>query len=303
MTTLLHTPFGLEHPYEQLPEERFPRQPLAGQPFKIGLVTRPPGAVKEVLVFTQLGDSPPQRHTAVHRPTWRPELEEGVGAEFLDREIRIDQDVWEAELVAPPFGQTLTYWAESEDGGSRTPEFALSGETWVAGGGCTIDGRGNMLVSHTAVGVAQGFGLPPLVGVEWLTDGRKARRVRLSFACTENERFFGLGERFNALDQRGNVMDIRCYEQYKSQGKRTYMPIPFLLSSEGYGVWVQSSRWMQFDLAAGQADRWVVEADLGDETISPWPGSRMLIPLRSSANSPGARDRRCCPRPGSLACG
>ncbi len=265
MTDLIHTPSGLEHPYEQLPEERFPRQPLADQPFKIGLVTRPPGAVKGVIVFAQLGDGPPQRHTAVHRPAWRPELEEGVGAEFLDREVRIDQDVWEAELVAPPFGQTLTYWAETEDGGSRTPNFTLAGEAWVTGGGCTIDGQGDMLVSQAVGGIEQLAGLPSLLGVEWLTDGRKARRVRLSFACAANERFFGLGERFNALDQRGNVLDIRCYEQYKSQGKRTYMPIPFLLSSQGYGVWVQSSRWMQFDLAAGQADRWALEADLGDD--------------------------------------
>ena len=46
----------------------------------------------------------------------------------------------------------------------------------------------------------------------------------LSFAATADEAFFGLGERFNALDQRGNVLDMRCYEQYKNQGKRTYMP-------------------------------------------------------------------------------
>ena len=67
----------------------------------------------------------------------------------------------------------------------------------------------------------------------------------------------------NALNQRGNVMDIRVYEQYKSQGKRTYMPIPFMLSSAGYGVYVESSRWMQFDLTA--PDRWVLEADFGED--------------------------------------
>ena len=72
------------------------------------------------------------------------------------------------------------------------------------------------------------------------------------------------GERYNALNQRGNVMDIRVYEQYKSQGKRTYMPIPFMLSSAGYGVYVESSRWMQFDLTA--PDRWTLEADLGERS-------------------------------------
>ncbi len=67
------------------------------------------------------------------------------------------------------------------------------------------------------------------------------------------------------MNQRGEVLDVRCYEQYKSQGKRTYMPIPFLLSSAGFGLWVASSRWMQFDLCASASDEWVLEADLDDE--------------------------------------
>lgn len=267
--SLIHTPSGLEHPYEQLPEERFPRHPLAGHSFKVGLVTRPPGAVRQVRVHTRIDDGPVQSHNAIHRPNWRPELEEGVGAEFLERVVKIDQDVWEIELLAPPLGQTLTYWAETGNGQSRTAPFSLPGDAWVDGGGCTINDQGEMLITPSAAEIPQRPGLPKLMSIEWLTDGQTRRRVRLSFACTDNERFFGLGERFNALNQRGNVLDIRCYEQYKNQGKRTYMPIPFLLSSNGYGVWVQSSRWMQFDLAAGQPDRWVVEADLGsDEALS-----------------------------------
>ena len=102
--------------------------------------------------------------------------------------------------------------------------------------------------------------LPEIAAVEWLSDGR---RVRITVACGTDEAFYGFGERYNALNQRGNVMDIRVYEQYKSQGKRTYMPIPFMLSSAGYGIYVESSRWMQFDLTA--PDRWVLEADLGEE--------------------------------------
>ncbi len=121
-------------------------------------------------------------------------------------------------------------------------------------------------------------GLPPLEQIEWLDAGDRARRVRLTFRTQPHERFFGLGERFNALDQRGNVIDIRCYEQYKNQNKRAYMPIPFLLSSLGYGVWVESSRWMQFDLAASTPELWMLEADLGsDETLSSELGSPEAI--------------------------
>ena len=61
------------------------------------------------------------------------------------------------------------------------------------------------------------------------------------------------------------MLDIRCFEQYKNQGRRTYLPIPFLLSSRGFGVWVESSRWMQFDLAATHPEQWSVEADVGPD--------------------------------------
>ncbi len=98
---------------------------------------------------------------------------------------------------------------------------------------------------------------------------QRARRVRITFASAPDEAFFGLGERYNALNQRGEVLDVRCYEQYKNQGKRTYFPVPFMLSSAGYGVYVESQRWMQFDLAATQPDAWTLEADLGpDETLN-----------------------------------
>jgi alpha-glucosidase (family GH31 glycosyl hydrolase) len=111
--------------------------------------------------------------------------------------------------------------------------------------------------------------LPRVQAVEWLTDGTHARRVRITFASVPDEAFFGFGERYNALDQRGEVIDVRCYEQYKNQGRRTYLPVPFLLSSAGYGVYVESSRWMQFDLAATDPDRWRLEADLGpDEALN-----------------------------------
>ena len=266
MIELIHTPVGIEHPYEQLPEERFPRHPLAGQTFEIGLVTRPPQAVDRVVIHAHLGDSQPQQCAARLNPTWQPELEQGVGAEFLERRIQYEQDVWTATLTAPPVGQTLYYWAECA--GARTPVFSLQGEAWIDGGGCAADQHGRMSLSSTASGVDQAAGAPAIQRLEWLTDGQTARRVRLTFASPGDERFFGLGERFNALDQRGNVLDIRCFEQYKDQGKRTYMPIPFLLSSHGYGLWVESSRWMQFDLAAQRPEQWTLEADLGpDETL------------------------------------
>ena len=54
MVEVIHTPYGQEHPYEQLPEERFPRQPLAGELFTVGIATRPARATQSVTVFSEI---------------------------------------------------------------------------------------------------------------------------------------------------------------------------------------------------------------------------------------------------------
>jgi alpha-glucosidase (family GH31 glycosyl hydrolase) len=176
--------------------------------------------------------------------------------------------VWHAALAAPPHGSTLAYTLESD--GVRGETYVLRGEAWVTGGGCAYLDSGVYAVrpdphAHP-VPAADDGPLLPLVEVAWLTDSpneaAQARRVRITFAARADERFFGTGERFNALNQRGEVLDVRVYEQYKTQGTRTYMPIPFLLSSAGYGIWVESTRWMQFDLCATAPDTWTLEADV-----------------------------------------
>lgn len=261
MIAVIHTPFGQEHPYEQLPEERTPRQPLADETFTVGIVTRPPGAIRRLRVLSSVDGVDQLPVDAALRTNWQQEREHGVGAEFLERIVRIEQDVWSASLTAPPHGKTLRYTLEAD--GQSFESYSLIGEAWQTGTG---DHFGEAaVITHDAqasdIG-QQGSGQPAVQKIEWLTDGSRARRVRLTFAAQTGEAFFGLGERYNALDQRGEVLDVRCYEQYKSQGKRTYMPIPFLLSSAGYGLWVESSRWMQFDLCAASPDQWTLEADL-----------------------------------------
>ena len=263
--SVIHTPTGQEHPYEQLPEERYPRYPLAGEAFTVGIVTRPPGQVQSVRVHTSIDGVSGETVEAERLTQWRPELERGVGAEYLERIVRIEQDVWNAKLVAPKAGRTLTYQIEAD--GVLGEEYKLVGAAWRSEGSIEVNileaNRIEMWVSSSGASMSvpdEPLDLPEILSVDGLTDGR---RLRITFKCGADEAFYGFGERYNALNQRGNVMDIRVYEQYKSQDKRTYMPIPFMLSSAGYGVYVESSRWMQFDLTA--PDRWVLEADLGED--------------------------------------
>jgi alpha-D-xyloside xylohydrolase len=271
MFDIIHTPKGQEHPYVQGPEERVPREPLAGEMFTVGIAIRPPGAVSQVRVHTCLDDQPGPTVEAAPHPDWEAELEAAVGVDLLHTIVRVEQDVWRARLTAPEIGHTLTYWIEAGD--QVSTRYTLRGEGWVPAQVGSMGlrqveaGVWEMLLTPASPAASTSTApLPALHAIEWLHDGMNARRVRLTFECPPDEAFFGLGERFNALNQRGETLDMVCFDQYKDQGRRTYMPVPFLLSSAGYGVYVDSSRWMKFDLAASQPDRWSLEADLGPDS-------------------------------------
>ncbi|MEQ1731060.1 MAG: hypothetical protein ABL982_22045, partial [Vicinamibacterales bacterium] len=58
---------------------------------------------------------------------------------------------------------------------------------------------------------------------------------------------FGLGERYNALDQAGNRVDQFVYNQYKNQGLRTYIPMPVFYTDKGFGLHVATDSYSWFD--------------------------------------------------------
>lgn len=66
-------------------------------------------------------------------------------------------------------------------------------------------------------------------GTAWLAVDLEAR---------PGEHFLGLGERFDALDQRGKRVDL--WVEDGAQRGLTYIPVPFYLSSEGYGLHIDT---------------------------------------------------------------
>jgi hypothetical protein len=265
---IVHRPYGQEHPYEQGPEERFPREPLAGDPFTVRISIRPPGAAEQVTVHTAVDGVPEPSVEALQVQDWEPRLAEGVGADLLERLVKVDQT--SGKPISSRRKQARPSPTGSKPMGSRprpsrcvgrsgAPTRPRSPPSTAARRRLGADDRAGQDGSRPALP----NGLPHLDKVEWWTRRADAPRPP-DFACAADERFFGLGERFNALDQRGNVMDIRVYEQYKSQGKRAYLPVPFLLSSRGYGIyWTASADAVR----PGRSDpgRWTLEADLGPD--------------------------------------
>ena len=72
------------------------------------------------------------------------------------------------------------------------------------------------------------------------------------------EHFFGFGEKFDALDQAGNVVDMLTFDDPGTKNDHSYKVAPWFISTRGYGFHLDSSAESSFDMRAGAADRFVV---------------------------------------------
>lgn len=68
--------------------------------------------------------------------------------------------------------------------------------------------------------------------------GGVAAWLGLDLAAAPVEHFLGLGERFDSLDQRGKQIDL--WVTNGAQRDLSYIPIPFFLSSAGYGLYLDT---------------------------------------------------------------
>jgi alpha-D-xyloside xylohydrolase len=69
-----------------------------------------------------------------------------------------------------------------------------------------------------------------------------------TFTAQADEHFFGFGEKFTALDKRGQRIVSWNYDAFSSESERSYKNIPFFLSSRGYGLLVDSGLATEFDV-------------------------------------------------------
>lgn len=97
------------------------------------------------------------------------------------------------------------------------------------------------------------------------------RAWEVGFASPADEAFLGLGERFDRVDHRGQAVYSWSEEggltmgedappapdnPYPNGGTMTYYPVPFFLSTQGYGFWLDTTYFNQFELATEAPDAW-----------------------------------------------
>lgn len=81
-----------------------------------------------------------------------------------------------------------------------------------------------------------------------VTPNKEVKKIYIRLGSDKNEKFYGFGERYNSLNQAGQLVDNYVFNQYRDQGIKTYMPMPLYLSSAGYGLLVATKMYSQFDM-------------------------------------------------------
>ena len=100
--------------------------------------------------------------------------------------------------------------------------------------------------------------------VRWLVGTDGPIRARFRLRLDPGQHIIGLGERYATFDHRGEVLDAVVFEQYKHQGRRTYLPVPMaaVVGGDHWGFHVDTTRRTWFDLGATDPDWIVVEAEV-----------------------------------------
>lgn len=89
---------------------------------------------------------------------------------------------------------------------------------------------------------------------------------RFSFALKASGKgFYGFGERFNSVNQRGRYVKNVTYDHFTCQGEYTYLPMPWMLTERGYGILIDTTCQTDFLITDGNdadaADCDAAEAD------------------------------------------
>jgi alpha-D-xyloside xylohydrolase len=77
-----------------------------------------------------------------------------------------------------------------------------------------------------------------------------SRSIAAVFTLGAGEKLFGCGESFTRLDKRGQKMVLWTNDANGVENAHMYKPVPFFLSSRGYGMFVHTSAPATFDFGA-----------------------------------------------------
>lgn len=89
--------------------------------------------------------------------------------------------------------------------------------------------------------------------------------IAASFTLSPGEAIFGCGESFTALNKRGQRLNLWTKDPHGVQNRNMYKPVPFFMSSRGYGMFMHTSAPLTLDIGHTFDDLNTIYA--GDEEL------------------------------------
>jgi alpha-D-xyloside xylohydrolase len=83
------------------------------------------------------------------------------------------------------------------------------------------------------------------------------------FHVRDQADFYGLGEHFDTLNHAHTVVKNVSEDNGGAKGSSTYKPMPFFMSTTGYGLWVDTTAEATFDMNATNRDDVIVDVAAG----------------------------------------
>jgi alpha-D-xyloside xylohydrolase len=101
------------------------------------------------------------------------------------------------------------------------------------------------------------------------------------------EKLFGTGERFNTCNQRGKRVRIWAEDRWTNTEGNSYAPIPFVMSSRGYALFLNRFQPSEFDLGKSRQDQLRISLDKGVFDLYVMPSASPSMALSSLAGLTG----------------
>ncbi len=278
-----HQPYGIDDPYKRLPTERNPRDPQPDDMVQVSFQTDPKvakawlslethGQPQEITAqsvggvdwIVQLGQVKTGAYSyQIHTDSSRSEVfyfEVGAWLELVrlqsiqvnqtSLELRLEDSHGQTKQLSlsfPSLGACRLQLGQAASGLVCRAE-TIGEQTHVYADGIEICINHQALMLQAKHPSATAWQLEASLAWRWLETQGQISKTEATFYPNLDEALYGLGERFNQANKRGQEHDIRVYEEYKEQQNRTYLPVPLVVSSNSYGLWLNASEPSLFDL-------------------------------------------------------
>ncbi len=84
-----------------------------------------------------------------------------------------------------------------------------------------------------------------------ITAGIVSEKTYLRFPLLKGEQIFGFGLNFKTVHQRGKILQLHVDHYGGTDNGRTHAPVPFYVSDHGYGVFINSARYLTVYAGSG----------------------------------------------------